>query len=104
MWHLPNEVKEWRIKMEEARKLEKQREKDTENDELLNVTDEQKRKFISLLKDKAVNVNVKWDACIKLCEEDDRWKVLKISEKKKIYQDYLEEQRKQLDNQKKAKL
>lgn len=71
---------------------------------MLSVTDEQKKKFVALLRDKNVNVNTKWDGCMKLCEEDDRWKAVKISEKKRIFQDYIEELKKQEDLQKRAKL
>ena len=44
-----------------------------------------KRKFMALLKQKLIGVSTKWDACIKLCEDDDRWQLLKISEKKRYY-------------------
>jgi hypothetical protein len=40
---------------------------------------------MALLKNKLVNVNTKWDACIKLCEDDDRWNPLKTSDKKKYF-------------------
>jgi hypothetical protein len=59
---------------------------------------------VALLRDKSVNLNTKWDACVKLCEEEDRWKALKTSEKKRIFQDYIDELKKQEDNQKRAKL
>lgn len=32
-----------------------------------------------------VNINTKWDACIKLCEDDERWNLLKMSDKKKYF-------------------
>lgn len=44
---------------------------------------------MALLKQKFIGVNTKWDACIKLCEDDDRWSLLKISDKKKYYLEYV---------------
>ena len=49
---------------------------------------------MQLLKHKLIGVNTKWDACIKLCEEDDRWQLLKISDKKKYYLEYIAELKK----------
>ena len=53
--------------MEEARRLERLNKKDNDIDELLSVTDEQKKKLVALLREKNVNVNTKWDACQNLC-------------------------------------
>jgi hypothetical protein len=44
---------------------------------------------MALLKSKSVGINTKWDACITLCEDDDRWNLLKMSEKKKYFNDYI---------------
>ena len=44
---------------------------------------------MALLKQKRIGVSTKWDACIKLCEDDDRWQLLKISDKKKYYLEYV---------------
>jgi len=90
--------------MDEARRLEQLNKKDNDIDELLSVSDEQKKKFIALLREKNVNVNTKWDACQALCGEDERWRVLKTSEKKTIFQDYIDELKKQEDNRKRQKL
>ncbi len=40
---------------------------------------------MALLKNKFVDVNCKWNMCIKLCQDDERWELLKISEKKKYF-------------------
>lgn len=58
---------------------------------------------MSLLKAKSVNANTKWDSCIKLCEDDDRWQLLKISDKKKYYNQYISELKKMDEIEKKAK-
>jgi len=58
---------------------------------------------MSLLKQKLIGVNTKWDACIKLCEDDDRWQLLKISDKKRYYQEYVNELKKASDQEKRAK-
>lgn len=58
---------------------------------------------MSLFKQKLIGVNTKWDACIKLCEDDDRWQLLKISDKKKYYLEYVAELKKVSDQEKKAK-
>ena len=58
---------------------------------------------MSLLKQKLIGVNTKWDACIKLCEDDDRWQLLKISDKKRYYQEYVNELKKVSDQEKRAK-
>lgn len=49
---------------------------------------------MALLKSKMVNTNTKWDACTKLCEEDERWNLLKTSDKKKYYLEYISELKK----------
>ena len=56
-----------------------------------------------MLRQKLIGVNTKWDACIKLCEDDDRWQLLKISDKKKYFNEYLSELKKISDQEKKAK-
>lgn len=58
---------------------------------------------MALLKQKLIGVSTKWDACIKLCEDDDRWQLLKISDKKKYYLEYVAELKKASDQEKKAK-
>lgn len=83
-WQLPNEVKEYRIKLEEKRRKDRE-EGRLQEVEVLSEAEEIKRKFMALLKQKLIGVNTKWDACIKLCEDDDRWQLLKISDKKKYY-------------------
>jgi hypothetical protein len=49
---------------------------------------------MALLKHKCINATTKWDACIKLCEDDDRWQLLKISDKKKYFNEYIAELKK----------
>lgn len=50
---------------------------------------------MTLLKSKSITVNTKWDACIKLCEDDDRWNLLpRMADKKKYFQDYVAELKK----------
>lgn len=58
---------------------------------------------MKLLKQKLIGVNTKWDACIKLCEDDERWSLLKISDKKRYYLEYISELKKVSDKEKKAK-
>ena len=58
---------------------------------------------MALLKQKLININTKWDVCIQLCEDDDRWNLLKISEKKKYFNDYISELKKIDEMEKKAK-
>lgn len=58
---------------------------------------------MTLLKHKLIGVNTKWDACIKLCEDDDRWQLLKISDKKKYYLEYVNELKKASEKEKRAK-
>ena len=58
---------------------------------------------MALLKQKLIGVSTKWDACIKLCEDDDRWQLLKISEKKRYYLQYIAELKKVSEQEKKAK-
>lgn len=65
--------------MDEMRRLERLNKKDNELDELLSASDEQKKRFIALLREKHVNVNTKWDAVQNLCGEDERWRALKTS-------------------------
>ena len=57
---------------------------------------------MALLKQKLIGVNTKWDACIKLCEDDDRWQLLKISDKKRYYSDYINELKKVSEQLKRA--
>ena len=49
---------------------------------------------MALLKQKFIGVSTKWDSCIKLCEDDDRWQLLKISDKKKYFMEYIGELKK----------
>lgn len=49
---------------------------------------------MALLKSKMINTNTKWDSCIKLCEDDDRWNLLKMSDKKKYFLQYVSELKK----------
>ena len=58
---------------------------------------------MKLLKEKLIGVSTKWDACIKLCEDDERWSLLKISDKKRYYLEYISELKKVSDQEKKAK-
>jgi len=58
---------------------------------------------MSLLKGKLIGVTTKWDSCIKICEDDDRWQLLKISDKKKYFNEYINDLKKLSDNEKKAK-
>lgn len=44
---------------------------------------------MALLKMKLIGVTTKWDSCIKLCEDDPRWQLLKISDKKKYFNEYV---------------
>ena len=87
-WQLPNQVKEYRIKLEEKRKKDREEGK-VQQEEVLSETEIIKRKFMALLKQKLIGVNTKWDACIKLCEDDPRWTLLKISDKKRYYLEYV---------------
>lgn len=66
---MPNEVKEYRLKLEEKRRKDKE-EGIVVEEEVLSETEEIKKKFMNLLKQKLIGVNTKWDACIKLCEDD----------------------------------
>lgn len=99
---MPNEVKEYRIKLEEKRRKDKEEGKLVE-EEPLSEAEEIKRKFMALLKQKFIGANTKWDSCIKLCEDDDRWQLLKISDKKKYFNEYIGELKKISDQEKKAK-
>ncbi len=45
---------------------------------------------MTLLKNKMVSVNTKWDSCIKICEDDERWQLLKMSDKKKYFTEYVQ--------------
>lgn len=58
---------------------------------------------MALLKNKMVNANTKWDACIKLCEDDERWNLLKMSDKKKYFTQYVAEIKKINQLEQKAK-
>ena len=58
---------------------------------------------MALLKQKLVGVNTKWDSCIKLCEDDDRWQLLGTSTKKRYYLEYIDGLKKINDQEKKAK-
>lgn len=49
---------------------------------------------MALFKNKMINVNTKWDVCIKLCEDDDRWNLLKTSDKKRFFTEYISELKK----------
>lgn len=49
---------------------------------------------MTLLKNKLIGVNTKWDVCIKLCEDDQRWNLLKMSDKKKYFTQYIGELKK----------
>jgi len=49
---------------------------------------------MALLKKKTININTKWDICIQLCEDDDRWNLLKMSDKKRYFNDYITELKK----------
>lgn len=50
-----------------------------------------------------INHNTKWDACMKICEDEPVWGLLKISEKKKYFQQYVGNVKKQNELQKKVK-
>lgn len=58
---------------------------------------------MALFKQKLIGVSTKWDACMKLCEDDDRWQLLKISDKKKYFNEYINELKKISQKEKKAK-
>ena len=58
---------------------------------------------MALLKSKLINTNTKWDVCIKLCEDDERWNLLKMSDKKKYFMEYTSELKKISELQQKAK-
>lgn len=38
-----------------------------------------------MLKQKGIQINTKWDSCAKICEDDERWNLLKISDKKRYF-------------------
>jgi pre-mRNA-processing factor 40 len=101
-WQLPNEVKEYRIKLEEKRRKDREEGRVVE-EEQLSEAEEAKRKFMALLRQKLIAVSTKWDSCIKLCEDDPRWQLLKISDKKKYFNEYVGELRKISDQEKRAK-
>lgn len=50
---------------------------------------------MQMLKHKMINHNTKWDACMKICEDEQAWGLLKISEKKKYFQQYVGNVKKQ---------
>ena len=58
---------------------------------------------MALLKNKMININTKWDVCIKLCEDDDRWNLLKTSDKKKYFTEYIADLKKISELEMKAK-
>lgn len=58
---------------------------------------------MTLLKNKQINSNTKWDVCIKLCEDDERWNLLKISDKKRYFTEYIGELKKINELEQKAK-
>lgn len=84
------------------------REKSQENgDEPDYAKDEAKRIFIGLLKDKAITSGQKWEQAFKSIVSDPRHQVIKtISEKKKIFNDYLFDLRKveRTENRQKAEM
>ena len=42
-----------------------------------------------LFKAKGVSVNTKWESCIKLCEDDERWDLMRVSDKKRLFNEYI---------------
>jgi len=57
------------------------------------------------LKDNKITSSVKWDSVVKQLQSDSRWKCIgSISHKKKIYNQYLEEMKKQEKEENKTKL
>ncbi|CAK92043.1 unnamed protein product (macronuclear) [Paramecium tetraurelia] len=60
--------------------------------------------FTQLLKDNKITSSVKWDSVVKQLQSDSRWKcIVSISHKKKIYNQYLEEMKKQEKEENKTK-
>lgn len=47
--------------------------------------------------------NTKWDACMKICEDEPAWGLLKIRDKKNYFQEYIANLKKEIQMQKKAK-
>ena len=105
VWQLPSEVKEWRLRMEEEQRLERELQKKKEEAGLLTPNDINRKKFMMLLKDKRIDVMMKWDHCIKLCEDDQRWSLsLTMNEKKSLFFDYISELKKIENKERRAKL
>lgn len=44
---------------------------------------------MQMLKHKMIMENTKWDACMKICEDEPAWGLLKIRDKKNYYQEYI---------------
>jgi hypothetical protein len=59
---------------------------------------------MALLKSKSVNLQTKWESCVKLCEDDERWGLLKVSDKNKFFKEYQAELKKNHDTEKRAKV
>ncbi|EGR31934.1 hypothetical protein IMG5_099620 [Ichthyophthirius multifiliis] len=97
---MPPELKVLKQKQAEERKLKEQQgiidEEDEEEEENQGPTDEQKkendqRQFLEMLREKRINASIRWDQTQKMLQNDPRWKLIKqISEKKRLYQDFVQ--------------
>ena len=56
-----------------------------------------------LFKAKGVSVYTKWESCIKMCEDDTRWNLIRISDKKRLFNNYLIDLKKANEMEKRAK-
>ena len=101
---IPPEVEEHKLKKDEQRKKDKEANGGIlPQEDKLTESEQHKRTFMILLKHKGIQISTKWDSCVKLCEEDERWNLLKISDKKRYFNEYIGELRKESDKLKREK-
>ncbi|KAL4430456.1 hypothetical protein ABPG74_013306 [Tetrahymena malaccensis] len=96
-WLIPEELKILRQQQAERRRIrEQQGLGDEEEEQEFTISDEQKkeidqRNFLEMLREHKVTNQMKWDQAQKLMQNDQRWiKIKQISEKKRLFQDYIQ--------------
>ncbi|EAR84054.2 FF domain protein (macronuclear) [Tetrahymena thermophila SB210] len=96
-WLIPEELKILRQQQAERRRIrEQQGLGDEEEEQEFTISDEQKkeidqRNFLEMLREHKVSNQMKWDQAQKLMQNDQRWiKIKQISEKKRLFQDYIQ--------------
>ncbi|KAL4477091.1 hypothetical protein ABPG72_015404 [Tetrahymena utriculariae] len=96
-WLIPEDLKVLRQQQAEKRRIrEQQGLGDEEEEQDFTISDEQKkeidqRNFLEMLREHKVTNQMKWDQAQKLMQNDQRWiKIKQISEKKRLFQDYIQ--------------